>query len=122
MGKINTMLAKLDDSSSQQEKSVRSEDVKEVLEKYQMPYTKSTYTESMDITPCFTQPDSEEAGIIFDNLTFRLRVKEYVDENIFKQLMNIIKTCSRVQKREGGDKFYMDLYIDNFLISKPIQN
>ncbi len=100
-------------------KNIISEDVKEVLEKYQMAYTQSTYTEPMDITHCFTQPDSEEAGILFDGLTMILNFKESVEDKVFKEVMDFIKKNGHVQQNEKGEeRSYIDIDIDSFLISK----
>ncbi len=106
-------------SNSQKMKNIVSEDVKEVLEKYQMAYTQSTYTESMDITPCFTQPDSEEAGILFDAVTFLLRFKESAEESVFKEVIDFITKNSNIQQnKKGEERYHMDLVIDSYLISK----
>ena len=112
-------LDKTTTSSSQKIKNILSEDVKEVLDKYQMAYTQSTYTESMDITPCFTQPDSEEAGILFDILTFILRFKESAEEEVFQEVMDFTRKNAHVHQNEDGEeRLHMDIVIDNFLISK----
>ncbi len=106
-------------TSSQKKANILSEDVKEVLEKYQMAYTRSTYIESMNITPCFTQPESEETGILFDCLTFLLHFKESVHDEILKEAMDFIKKNSYVQQNDKeGKRYYMDLLNDGYLISK----
>ena len=124
-GKVSSMLhvtlkeTTLTNISSKKIANILSEDVKEVLEKYQMAYTQSTYTEPMDISPCFTQPDSEEAGILFDAMTFLLRFKESADKEVFKEVMDFIKKNTCVQQNEKGEeRYYTDLAIDSYLISK----
>ena len=96
----------------------RSDDVMNVLEKLKMTYIKFTHTESLDITPCFNHPDSEEAGILFDVLTFAVNFKEASQKSIFNKVMEFIKSNARVDDSEGETKFYFDNEIDTMLIYK----
>ncbi len=84
-----------------------------------MAYTQSTYTESMDITPCFTQPNSEEAGILFDSMTFKYKLNESLSEVVLNQALEFIRSHTRHEQNEKGeDRFYMDTTIDNLMVFK----
>ncbi|XP_072047096.1 histamine N-methyltransferase-like [Amphiura filiformis] len=85
-------------ASSKTSRVTNSTDIISVLTKYQIGYTKSSYTESTDITTCYTHKESTEAGLLLDALTATMNFKEVVPQDIFKDVMDFIKRNTRVKK------------------------
>ncbi|XP_072047097.1 histamine N-methyltransferase B-like [Amphiura filiformis] len=98
---------------------LHSGDIISVLKKYQMAYTQSSYTESADLTTCFTQEDTTEAKLLIDFVTVTIKFKESVSHEIYNQVMEILKCSTRVTtNNKGHDKVYLDNVCDILFISK----
>ncbi|XP_072048402.1 histamine N-methyltransferase-like [Amphiura filiformis] len=99
---------------------ITSTDVKSVLSKYQMAYTQSSYTESADLTTCFTEDEmTPVTKLVLDFITMTVKFQESVPDEIFNQVMDFIKRNIRVKKcDEDDDKYYFDTECDVLVISK----
>ncbi|XP_072045861.1 histamine N-methyltransferase-like [Amphiura filiformis] len=95
-------------------------EVQSVLKKHQMAYTQSSYTESVDLTTCFTQDEmAPVTKLVLDFITMTVKFQESVPDKTFNEVMNFIKRNTRVKKGDQGDnKYYFDTECDILVISK----
>ncbi len=97
-----------------------SEDVISALSHYHLSFTQSSYTESADISTCYTHPNTPVADLLLDALTASYQFRQSASPNVFKQVMEFLKTNTRVEKstNEGDDKVYFDTESDILVVSK----
>ncbi|XP_072036961.1 histamine N-methyltransferase A-like [Amphiura filiformis] len=98
---------------------VNSSQVKATLEKLQIEYTQSMYTESTDITDFITNDNSEEGDLLLDFLTYTINFKKSAPDDVRDRMMHHFKQGSRIEKTGDGDeKIYFKATCDILFVTK----
>ncbi|XP_072046727.1 histamine N-methyltransferase-like [Amphiura filiformis] len=109
-----------DPSMVKSNRLILSADVKSILDKHQIAYTQSEYTDSLDITKCFTGVDATTGNLLLDLLTETLDFKASVSSTVYNQVMDFVKDHMSVRKNHQNDDeiYYFDTVNDILLITK----
>ena len=99
---------------------VTGEEIKAVLDKYQIAYTQYEYTESTDITPCFNEANSCTGNGLLDVLTQTQEFRKSVSEVVYNNVMGFVKENMRVAKcsQTEEERYFTDNVSDILLVSK----
>ncbi|XP_072041035.1 histamine N-methyltransferase-like [Amphiura filiformis] len=98
---------------------VNSSQVKATLEKLQIEYTQSTYTEIVDITDFMTNDYSEGGDLLLDSLTYTINFRKSAPDDVRDRVMRHFQQGSRLEKTDDGDeKIYYKLICDILFVTR----
>ncbi|XP_072041810.1 histamine N-methyltransferase A-like [Amphiura filiformis] len=83
---------------------VNSFQVTAALEKLQIYYTQSTYTETYNITDFMTNDDSEEGELLLDFMTGTINFKKSAPDDVRDRVMHHFQQVLRIEKTDDGDE------------------
>ncbi|XP_072025484.1 histamine N-methyltransferase-like [Amphiura filiformis] len=83
---------------------VNSSQVKSILDRLQIEYTQSMYTNPTDITGFMSNGHSEEGDMLIDFLTYVIDFRKSAPDDVRDRVMRHFQENSRIEKVDDGDE------------------